>query len=47
MIEDSAVMLILLLVGIPSIIGIIGAILTRPDKHYYKISGGRVLRKKR
>ena len=46
MIEDSAVMLILLFVGIPSVIGILGAILTRPSKHYYKISGGRVYKKR-
>ena len=46
MIEDIAILLICLMVGIPSIIGIIGAILTRPDKHYYKISGGRIYKKR-
>lgn len=42
MIEDTAVMLIVLMAGIPSVIGIIYAILTRPTKYYYKLSGGRM-----
>jgi hypothetical protein len=46
MIEDSTIMLLLLMIGIPSVIGIIWAILTRPSKDYYKISGGRVYKKR-
>lgn len=39
MIEDTALMLIYLMIGVPTVIGLIGAILTRPSKHYYKLSG--------
>lgn len=46
MIEDSTIMLICLMVGIPCVIGIIYAILTRPSKYYYKISGGRIEKKR-
>ena len=42
MIEDTAIMLILLMGGVPTLLGLIYVILTRPSKYYYKLSGGRV-----
>lgn len=44
MIEDTTMLLIYLMIGVPSVIGIIWAILTRPSKYYYKFSGGRILK---
>ena len=44
MIENDALMLIYLMIGVPTILGAIYAILTRPSKHYYKISDGRLLK---
>lgn len=46
MIEDTAIMLILLMGGVPTILGLIYAILTRPSKYYYKLtdSGVRKIR---
>lgn len=42
MIENNALMLIYLMIGIPSVLGIIYALMTRPAKYYYKIANGRV-----
>ena len=42
MIENNALMLIYLMIGIPCVLGAIYAILTRPSKYYYKIKDGRV-----
>lgn len=42
MIEDSALMVIYLMIGIPLILGAIYALLTRPSKYYYRIKDGRV-----
>lgn len=44
MIENHALMLIYLMIGVPSVLGIIYAILTRPSKYYYKIKDGRIQR---
>lgn len=42
MIEDYTMILVCLMVGVPMIIGLIVAFLTRPRKYYYKLSGGRL-----
>lgn len=44
MIEDTTMLLIYLMIGVPTVIGIIWAILTRPSKYYYKFNGGRILK---
>lgn len=42
MIEDHALMLIYLMLGVPLIFGAIYALLNRPSKYYYRIKNGRV-----
>lgn len=42
MIENNALMLIYLMIGIPCVLGAIYAILKRPSKYYYRIKDGRV-----
>lgn len=42
MIEDHAMLLIYLMIGVPTVVGLLVAFLTRPRRYYYKISGGRL-----
>lgn len=47
MIEDHAIAYIMLVVGIPCIVGIIIAIIDRPSKYYYVYDGWRWKKKRR
>lgn len=44
MIEDFTLLLIVLLIGVPTVLFALWAFFTRPSKDYYKISGGRLYR---
>lgn len=42
MIENNALLLIYLMIGIPCVLGLLYALMMRPSKYYYKIADGRV-----